>query len=270
MMGLNRTGAEGPPIVERQRQRSRLAKTRGGVGWTELLVVFVCTGLLITGTSEAMERSSPLFVEDFEAGLSARWEGQGFPSIARHNVFSLASDPDGNHYLKVESDRSSSAKGVHLAWSPQRCPHVSWRWRISNTIVAGDLTRKEGDDAAAKLYVVFSGPSFWNPVDKRILVYLWDNRVPVGRIYPNAWLPEKERMVIMESGTAKVGRWVTEQVHLVHDFKRAFPGEEPGRVEGLAFLADTDNTGSRVTAGFDDLTIYCTGSETSRVRPCLR
>ena len=266
MRGQKHSASGLPAMVERQRQSRSPARTRGGLGWAGLLAVFVCAGLFSTGTSQAVAQSSLLLFEDFEAGLSARWEEQGFPSIARHNVFSLASEPDGNHYLKVESDRSSSAKGVHLAWSPRRCPHVSWRWRISNTIAAGDLTRKEGDDAAAKLYVVFRGPSFWNPLDKRILVYVWDHRAPVGGIYPNAWLPTKERMVIVESGTAKVGQWVDEQVHLVNDFVRAFPGEEPGEVEGVAFLADTDNTRSRVTAGFDDLTIRCNEPEIGRVR----
>ncbi len=209
------------------------------------------------GAAFTSEPKTVLFSEDFEAGLSEHWVEQGFPSIARRNVFSLAAEPDGNHYLKVESVQSYSAKGVHLTFSPEQCPHVSWRWRISTVVEAGDLTRKAGDDAAAKLYVVFDGPSFWNPFDRRILVYLWDNRAPVGDIYPNAWLPKKERMVILESGTAKVGRWVAEQVHLLNDFKRAFPGEEPGEVEGLAFLADTDNTMSTVSAGFDDLTIHC-------------
>ncbi len=255
-----------PLTVERHRQSHGPARTRGGLGWAGLLAVFVYASRFSTGMSQAAEQDSLLLSEDFEAGLSAQWEEQGFPSIARHNVFSLASEPDGNHYLKVQSDRSSSAKGVHLAWSPRRCPHVSWRWRISNTIAAGDLTRKEADDAAAKLYVVFRGPSYWNPLDKRILVYLWDHRAPVGAIYPNAWLPAKERMVIVESGTSKVGQWVVEEVHLVNDFVRAFPGEEPGDVEAVALLADTDNTRSRVTAGFDDLTIRCTEPETGRVR----
>lgn len=266
MRDQNHSAVRLPATAERQRQSGRQARTRGGLGWAGPLAVFICAGLFSTGTSRAAAQSSLLLFEDFEAGLSARWEEQGFPSIARHNIFSLASEPNGNRYLKIESDRSSSAKGVHLTFAPRQCPHVSWRWRISNTIAAGDLTRKEGDDAAAKLYVVFRGPSFWNPLDKRILVYLWDHRAPVGAIYPNAWLPAKERMVIVESGTAKVGQWVNEQIHLASDFARAFPGEELGEVEGLAFLADTDNTRSRVTAGFDDLTIRCTEPETNRAR----
>lgn len=197
------------------------------------------------------------FSEDFEAGLTERWVEQGFPSIARRNVFSVAAEPDGNHYLKVESARSYSAKGIHIIFSPEQCPHLSWRWKVSKVIVAADLSRKEGDDAAAKLYFVFAGPSVWKPFDTRILVYLWDNRAPVDAIYPNVWLPEKERMVILESGATKVGQWVSEQVNLLEDFKRAFPGEDPGIVQGVAFLADTDNTQSQVSAGFDDLLIRC-------------
>lgn len=221
------------------------------------IALLVSAWVFAAGATGASDRGAVLFSEDFEAGLTERWVEQGFPSIARRNVFSPATEPDGNHYLRVESAQSYSAKGVHLTFSPKQCPHVSWRWRVSNVIERADVTRKEGDDAAAKLYVVFAGPSFWNPLDKHILVYLWDNAAPVGAIYPNAWLPEKERMVILESGQAKVGRWVGEQVHLFDDFKRAFPGEEPGDVEGLAFLADTDNTQARVTAGFDDLMIRC-------------
>ncbi len=228
------------------------------------IVLLFSAWALAAGAAGASDRGAVLFSDDFEAGLSDPWVEQGFPSIAHRNIFSLATEPDGNHYLKVESQQSYSAKGVHLTFSSRQCPYVSWRWRVSNVIDAADLTRKEGDDAAAKLYVVFAGPSWWNPLDKRILVYLWDNAAPVGATYPNAWLPEKERMVILESGQAKVGRWVAEQVDLFNDFKRAFPGQEPGDVEGLAFLADTDNTRSEVSAGFDDLVIRCRGPETQR------
>lgn len=198
-----------------------------------------------------------LFREGFEDGLGDRWVERGFPSIARKNAFSLAAEPDGNHYLKVESADSYSGKGVYLEFSPQRCPDVHWRWIVSDVLTDADITRKEGDDAAAKLYVVFAGPSWWNPLDKRILVYVWDNAAPVGAVLPNTWLPETERMVVLESGPARRGQWVSERVDLTADFARAFPGELPGRVQGLAFLADTDNTHARVWAGFDDLVIQC-------------
>lgn len=230
------------------------------------LALLVSAWAFTVGAAVASDRGIVLFSEDFEAGLNGRWVEQGFPSIANRNSFSLAIERDGNRYLKVESAQSYSAKGVHLTFSPQQCPHVSWRWRVSNVLEAADLTRREGDDAAAKLYVVFAGPSFWNPLDKRVLVYLWDNAAPAGSIFRNAWLPDKERLVVLESGIEKVGQWVAERVNLFADFTRAFPGESPGAVEGLAFLADTDNTRSQVAAGFDDLTITCDPSSLEPIR----
>lgn len=216
-------------------------------------------GMLSASTVFAAPLPLLLFHEDFEAGLGPQWLECGFPSIARKNVFSIAVEPGGNHYLRsrseVESADSYSAKGIYMKFSARRCPEVTSRWTVSDVVATADVTPKEGDDGAAKVYVVFAGPSWWNPADERIVLYVWDNAAPVGAVLPNAWLPAKERMVVLESGAAKVGRWVKERVNLVEDFSRAFPGEAPSSVAGLAFLADTDNTHARVSAGFDDLAI---------------
>ncbi len=212
---------------------------------------------LLAAAAVASNSEPILIQEDFERGLGKRWVERGFPSIARKNTFSLAVEPNGNHYLKVESMQSSSGKGIHMKFSPRRCPHLSWRWKISTTIAGADITRKDRDDAAAKLYLIFDGPSLWNPFDKRILVYVWDNAAPIGGVFRNSWLPEKERMLVLESGNDRAGHWVAERVHLAEDFGRAFPDEALGEVEALAFIADTDNTLSQVSAGIDDLRIRC-------------
>ncbi len=205
----------------------------------------------------AVGAENVLFRENFEVGLDAEWIERGFPSIGRKNVFTLAVENDGNHYLRVESDRSTSGRGVQLKFDVHRCPLLSWRWRVSAVIAKADLRTKEGDDAAAKIYVVLDGPSRWNPMDKRLLVYVWDNRLPAGTVLPNAWQPDRARMVVLESGVQRVGQWVDEQVDLARDYARAFPGEEGGSVAAFAFMADTDNTSARVHAGVDDLQIRC-------------
>ncbi|MCC7194655.1 MAG: DUF3047 domain-containing protein [Gemmatimonadaceae bacterium] len=221
-------------------------------------VLVACAAVLRPARAPATGSMTVLFQDDFERGLSARWVERGFPSIARKNVFSRGVEPGGNHYLRVTSEDSYSGKGLYLRFSVERCPTVRWRWVVSNVVAAGDLRHRDGDDAAAKFYVVFAGPSWWNPLDKRVLVYLWDNAAAKGTILPNAWMPDRARMIVLESGRAAVGGWVTEHVDLAADFARAFPGERPGRVEGVAFLADTDNTHSQVWAGLDDLEIRCT------------
>ena len=194
---------------------------------------------------------------DFERPLDAAWHERGFPRISRRNTFRVVADATGNHYLRVESDHGSSAMGVTLDLDPQRCPDLRWRWMVTGTIAGADLARREGDDAAAKVCVIFDGPSYWNPADKRALVYVWDHTTPVGTILPNAWLPDTARVVVLRSGDAAVGQWAAERVNLSRDFARAFPSEQPGTIEAVAFLADTDDTGSRTAAGLDDLSIRC-------------
>lgn len=194
---------------------------------------------------------------DFERPLDAEWHERGFPRISRRNTFRVVRDADGNHYLRVESDHASSGMGVTLGLDPRRCFDLRWRWMVAGTIAGADLTRREGDDAAAKLCVVFDGPSYWNPTDKRVLVYVWDHAIPAGTILPNAWLPDTARMLVLRSGSDAIGQWSVEQVDLYRDFARAFPGETPGTIEAVAFLADTDDTADRVAAGLDDLSIRC-------------
>jgi hypothetical protein len=84
-----------------------------------------------------------VFREDFQSGLTERWVERGFPSIARKNLFSVGLEADGNRYLRVESDDSYSARGIFVSLSPQRCPEVSWRWRVSDVIATADIGRTE-------------------------------------------------------------------------------------------------------------------------------
>jgi hypothetical protein len=229
----------------------RAARRRLGVALVAALQV-------LSGAASAADSDRAVLHADFERPLDPAWRERGFPRISRHNVFRIAPDVDGNRYLRVESERASSGMGVTLDnLDPRRCADLAWRWRVEGVVAAADLTRRAGDDAAAKLCVVFDGPSFWNPTDKRVLVYVWDAALPRRTILPNAWLPETARMVVLRGAGDRAGRWVAERVDLLGDFARAFPGETPGAMEAVAFLADTDDTGSRVAAGLDDLILRC-------------
>ncbi|MGY6216702.1 DUF3047 domain-containing protein [Methylolobus aquaticus] len=106
--------------------------------------------------------------------------------------------------------------------------------------------------------------SIWNSqLPDAALIYIWDNRYPVGTEQPNA-NSDRARMMVVESGTAKAGRWVGERRDVAADFKRAFDGV-PGRVTALAIASDTDDTGESAHAGFADFHFTsareaCTGS----------
>jgi hypothetical protein len=130
------------------------------------------------------------------------------------------------------------------------------------------MTAKAGDDYAARIYVMFDYPLEKLPFGTRTklrlaesiygqkiptaaLNYVWDNRQPIGTIQPNTYT-DRARMVVLQSGGARAGQWVTETRDLAADFRAAFGEEAPDAV-AIALATDTDNTGESATAWYGDI-----------------
>ncbi len=153
---------------------------------------------------------------------------------------------------------------VNLAATPILC----WRWLVDAPVARGDMTKKSGDDYAARLYVAFDMPNsamsagtrfklgiarrlFGGNVPDAALNYVWDNRNPVGTRRKSAYTDRAE-LIVAETGSARAGIWVTERVDVAADFASAF-GNRPGTPIQIAVASDTDNTGSVARAAFADL-----------------
>ena len=153
---------------------------------------------------------------------------------------------------------------VDLASTPILC----WRWLVDAPVARGDLTKKNGDDYAARLYVAFDMPDsalsagtrfkldiarrlFGGNVPDAALNYVWDNRNPVGTRRKSAYTDRAE-LIVAETGKVRAGTWVTERVDVGADFASAF-GNRPGTPIQIAVASDTDNTGSIARAAFANL-----------------
>jgi hypothetical protein len=129
------------------------------------------------------------------------------------------------------------------------------------------MTRKSGDDYAARVYLTFAVPAeqlgfatrtklslaralYGSQLPDAALNYIWDNRHPVGTLQNNAYT-DRARMLVLRSGDGQAGGWVQERRNVLADFRRAF-GEIDGTLTGLALASDTDNTSSEAHAGFAD------------------
>lgn len=152
---------------------------------------------------------------------------------------------------------------VDLAATPVLC----WRWRVEAPLRSADMTRKSGDDFAARVYLSFRVPPDTLGTGERLALavarlahgdalpdaainYVWDNRHAVGTWQANAYT-DRARMLVLRTGAADVGRWIVERRDLSADFQRAF-GHAPLALTGLALASDTDNTGETAHAGFAD------------------
>lgn len=185
-----------------------------------------------------------LLIDDFEAGLRPGWEAKRFKGETVYTVV-----PEGSgRVLRAESGGSASGLVFKIAYDPRQYPVLSWRWKVAGVVATGDESRKEGDDYAARVYVVFP---HWFPPKTRSINYIWANRLPKGRHVPNPFFANAV-MVAVESGPAEVGRWVSERRNVLEDYRVLFGGAPP-RAGAIALMTDTDNTGERAVGWYDDL-----------------
>ena len=132
-----------------------------------------------------------------------------------------------------------------------------------------DNTRRATEDSPARIVIAFDGDRSKLPLDERlfadqfrmftkqefpyaILMYIWENRAPVGSVIENLHT-SRIRMVVADSGETNLGTWRDQTRNLYEDYRRAF-GEEPGRIKSVAIMTDTDNTGEEAEAFYGDIT----------------
>jgi len=194
------------------------------------------------------------------------WKPLTFKKIPKQTAYELIKDGDAV-VVKAVSDASASGLTKAVNIDPKEYPIVRWRWKVENVLKHSDVTRKDGDDYPARLYITFAydpdkvslgkklkfktGQALFGDIPIGALNYIWDTNTPIGTIVENAYT-DFAQMVVVESGMQKVGRWVSEERNIYEDYKQAF-GEEPPLMNGVAIMTDTDNTKEQATAYYGDI-----------------
>jgi len=193
----------------------------------------------------------PGFCEDillgnFSGGDLSGWRPKVFQG---KTSYTLVEDGE-RRVLKAESSGAASGLFMEVQLDPRMYPVLRWSWKIDGTIPNGDERTKEGDDYAARVYVVFPSILFFQT---KAINYIWANRLPKGESLPNAFT-SNAMMVAVESGDEKAGTWVAEERNLYEDYRRLF-GEDPTVIGAVALMTDTDNTGGEAIAYYGDITL---------------
>lgn len=226
------------------------------------LALIAATHVAATAPSSlgAFSRMSP------ETGFDDGWMVSGLRDVSPTR-FDLVDD-DGRTVLRAHAEGAAASLTRAVSWDPEARPLLAWRWRVDRVVTRADISSKQGDDFAARLYVFFDYPlsrlSFTERTKVRLarwwyggqvptaaICYVWANRETPGTSTWNAYT-SRVRMVVLRNADSAVGDWVDEQRDLAADFLSAF-GEPAPRITGLALAADTDQTGETVTAWFGDI-----------------
>ena len=178
--------------------------------------------------------------------------------------------------LRAESEAAASGLYRALDLDPRVYRRLSWRWKVEGVLEKSDPRRKSGDDYAARVYVAYrydpARATLWQRTRYAAyrlvygryppglaLSYVWESRLPAGTVLESAYT-DRARIVVVRSGAAEAGRWVTETRDIYDDYRRIV-GAEPPRIAGVALMTDTDDTGERAVAYYDAITLQPGGAD---------
>ena len=200
------------------------------------------------------------------ASLPNGWKPLTFKKIPKLTTYELVKD-GAQVVVKAVSDSSASGLTKEVRIDPKEFSIVRWRWKVENLLQKSDATRKDGDDYPARLYITFeydpdkvsfgkklkykAGQALFGDIPIGAINYVWERQAPIGAIIDNAYT-NFVKMVVVESGSQRLGAWIEESRNIYEDYRKAF-GEEPPIINGVAIMTDTDNTKERAVAYYGDI-----------------
>jgi hypothetical protein len=172
-------------------------------------------------------------------GVPGDWTGQNWGD-PRFDFTIIVNDEGNGLHLKSRDEGSTISKDISGKVDLRATPVLEWRWKVVQLPAGGHSCRAASDDQAAQVYVLW--PRFPEPIRSRIIGYVWDSTAPVGTVCKS----EKTSTVtyiVVRSGPAELGRWITERRNVWQDFKQVY-GETPDAPAAVSVSIDTNDTHS--------------------------
>ena len=209
------------------------------------LLMNLLTCLLISLFSTAWA-SQPLVIADFSSEIDKNGVPSGWQLKERSGKADLSVIKDGDiHALRMRSANNSFALQKRVNVSTQQYPVLSWKWKVIELPEGGDFRRSKTDDQAAQLFLAFS--------KTKAIVYLWDTSAPQGLMEKAPSPPFFSiRAVVVRSGTAETGKWITETRNAFEDYKKLY-GREPSTVGGVRIQINSQHTDSSAESFFAEV-----------------
>jgi hypothetical protein len=208
--------------------------------------------LLLPALAEA--QATVLLREEFH-DLN-QWRPVTFPKIKEHTQYTIE-EQGRESVLRAESRGSASAIVHRQLFNVYDYPMLRWKWKVMNVYEKGNARTKEGDDYPLRIYVLFEydpdKAGFYDAIKYGLakifygeypphsaLSYIWANRDDETGIITSAYA-SNAKMIVLQKGKKKVGRWILEERNILDDYRRAF-GADPPAMATLGIMNDSDNT----------------------------
>lgn len=225
--------------------------------------VLFFSSLLLLAATAAFGQSAVFLREDFN-DLSL-WRPLSFPKVEKQSRYEIVIQGPLS-YLRAESQASASGLVLKREFNVYQYPIIRWRWKVDSVYQKGDVRTKDGDDYPFRVYVIFKSSSsdeglieklkrstfrmfYGESLPSNSLNYVWANSGHPDAIITSPYT-DHSKIILLQRGTANIGRWIDEEVNILKDFDRAF-NRKPPETATVALMNDSDNTGESSVSYMD-------------------
>lgn len=220
-----------------------------GVHYLGSVLVFILS--FYTGTAgSAAEGKEILMVGHFSEGVDGKGAPVGWSLKNPGSSSKVAIEGEnGNYFLHMLSVNDYFGLGKKMSFDIRKYPYFSWRWKASKLPEGGDIRKRETDEQAGQIYVVF--PKFPKTLNTRSVGYIWDSQAPAG-FSGTSTVYSKMKYIVLQSGRAKLNQWISEVRDVYEDYKKLFQ-EEPPTLGGVVLYINTQHTKSSAEIFYADI-----------------
>ena len=163
-------------------------------------------------------------------------------------VYSVGSNENGN-FLKAVADNAASGLGKEVKINLNKTPFINITWKIEKDLQGINENSKKGHDFAARVFAVKKTGA--TPLSNRAINYVFSSNSAVGQSWPSPYT-KKSIDNVLATTKDNLNVWVTVKANVKEDFKK-FHDLDVNELDGLAIMADTDNSKMKSIAYFQNI-----------------
>ena len=163
-------------------------------------------------------------------------------------IYSIETNEKGN-FLKAVADNAASGLGKEIKIDLNKTPFINITWRIEKDLKGIKENTKKGHDYAARVFAIKKTGA--TPLSNRAINYVFSSNSEVGENRPSPYT-KKSIDYVLASTMDGLNEWVTVKANVKDDFKR-FHNLDVNELDGLAIMADTDNSKMKSISYFQNI-----------------
>ena len=181
--------------------------------------------------------AKPVIIDSFQQGDLSHWQQKSFIGYTDYKITDLG--------LRAISHASASSLYKEISIDLEKTPYLNWSWRIDKKLTISNERIKQGDDFAARVYIITKGEwGFWQ---RKSITYVWASHAKKFESWESPYAGSSVIEIALRSQDDKLAHWYTEKRNVLKDLHQHF-GNKIVTIDAIAIMTDTDNTnGSALT-----------------------